>query len=117
MYEERVFFVEQKAAYEMLSSDGSSDVCSSDLRYISVCWHYHPNEGSLDATRADDADAGGERFDMAGSQARSPGNRMALLEPLATVWRSAERRVGKACGSTCSSRWWPAHEKKNMPHY
>src|SRR3546814_16577536 len=26
--------------------------------------------------------------------------------------RSAERRVGKACGSTCRSRWSPEQEKK-----
>src|SRR3546814_10977691 len=27
--------------------------------------------------------------------------------------RSAERRVGKECVSTCRSRWSPYHEKKN----
>src|SRR3546814_17530320 len=27
--------------------------------------------------------------------------------------RSEERRVGKECVSTCRSRWWPDHEKKN----
>src|SRR3546814_15584625 len=27
--------------------------------------------------------------------------------------RSEERRVGKECVSTCSSRWSPYHEKKN----
>src|SRR3546814_15777650 len=27
--------------------------------------------------------------------------------------RSEERRVGKGCVSTCRSRWWPHHEKKN----
>src|SRR3546814_19105833 len=26
--------------------------------------------------------------------------------------RSEERRVGKECVSTCSSRWWPSHKKK-----
>src|SRR3546814_19442744 len=25
--------------------------------------------------------------------------------------RSAERRVGKECVRTCSSRWWPVHSK------
>src|SRR3546814_17856317 len=25
------------------------------------------------------------------------------------TWRSAERRVGKECVSTCRSRWWPYH--------
>src|SRR3546814_14688473 len=28
-------------------------------------------------------------------------------------WRSEERRVGKACVSTCRSRWSPYHSKKN----
>src|SRR3546814_19482113 len=27
--------------------------------------------------------------------------------------RSGERRVGKECVSTCRSRWWPYHSKKN----
>src|SRR3546814_18550290 len=30
--------------------------------------------------------------------------------------RSAERRVGKACVSTCRSRWSPYTKKKNNPH-
>src|SRR3546814_15152129 len=25
------------------------------------------------------------------------------------ISRSEERRVGKVCGSTCKSRWWPYH--------
>src|SRR3546814_13175169 len=28
---------------------------------------------------------------------------------LAGLSRSAERRVGKGCVSTCRSRWWPGH--------
>src|SRR3546814_12941177 len=34
------------------------------------------------------------------------------LAPLADH-RSAERRVGKECVSTCRSRWAPAHKQKN----
>src|SRR3546814_17858320 len=30
--------------------------------------------------------------------------------------RSAERRVGKECVSTCRSRWSPYHSKKNQIH-
>src|SRR3546814_11804968 len=30
--------------------------------------------------------------------------------------RSAERRVGQACVSTCRSRWSPSHSKKNSQH-
>src|SRR3546814_20076394 len=32
---------------------------------------------------------------------------------LRTLHRSEERRVGKECVSTCSSRWSPYHSKKN----
>src|SRR3546814_18194816 len=32
----------------------------------------------------------------------------------AEVGRSAERRVGKACVSTCRSRWSPYHSKKKI---
>src|SRR3546814_20156990 len=30
--------------------------------------------------------------------------------------RSEERRVGTACVSTCSSRWWPYHKKQKTNH-
>src|SRR3546814_16161393 len=32
------------------------------------------------------------------------------------AYRSEERRVGKACVSTCRSRWLPYHEKKKEGH-
>src|SRR3546814_10174513 len=38
----------------------------------------------------------------------SDADQLARLTVLpAWVWRSAERRVGKECVSTCRSRWWP----------
>src|SRR3546814_15369101 len=40
---------------------------------------------------------------------RAPGKAVELLAP---VFRSEERRVGKECVSTCSSRWSPYHSKK-----
>src|SRR3546814_16538385 len=36
-------------------------------------------------------------------------NRELLLK---LIRRSAERRVGKGCVSTCRSRWWAYHQKK-----
>src|SRR3546814_586641 len=33
------------------------------------------------------------------------------IGPLLHPGRSEERRVGKACVSTCRSRWWPSHKK------
>src|SRR3546814_14583684 len=42
-----------------------------------------------------------------------PSNRLeALKGNRAGQWRSEERRVGKECVSTCSSRWSPQHKKK-----
>src|SRR3546814_14137051 len=36
--------------------------------------------------------------------------------PVDLSGRSEERRVGKECFSTCSSRWSPYHSKKNKKH-
>src|SRR3546814_19236102 len=36
----------------------------------------------------------------------------ALAARMSNTRRSEERRVGKACVSTCRSRWWPYHSKK-----
>src|SRR3546814_12563518 len=41
-----------------------------------------------------------------------PALRPAAAYSLGTVNRSAERRVGKECVSTCRSRWSPYHKKK-----
>src|SRR3546814_14933611 len=79
------FFFKQKTAYEMRISDGSSDVCSSDLGH-----------------RLDRADGSG------------PGNAQTVRARLAGG-RSEERRVGKGCVSTCRSRWSPYHSKKTPP--
>src|SRR3546814_14844624 len=38
-----------------------------------------------------------------------------ILTASALLPRSEERRVGKACVSTCSSRWSPYHSKQNPP--
>src|SRR3546814_4146634 len=104
-------FFKQKTAYEMRISDWSSDVCSSDLppcealhfemlraRFHRVA-HFEP-----------EATASGDRF------ARD----QLAIEPCC-AWRcdlvrkgdvrprSEERRVGKECVSTCSTRWWTYH--------
>src|SRR3546814_9161420 len=111
-------FFKQKTAYEMRISDWSSDVCSSDLsggtaapcfiltcrqRKCRNCEHcyiyYHcssknpcvgsyPN-GCLAAFHMRNVTVEFQ-FDDNGD-------------------RSEERRVGKECVSTCSSRWWPYH--------
>src|SRR3546814_5780523 len=99
-----VFFFKQKTAYEMRISDWSSDVCSSDL-HLAVLeqrgFDDRLGEGDvvLHAThvgkaQVDEFDAivGDEFFDVFDGHGGL---------------RSAERRVGKECGSTCRSRWSP----------
>src|SRR3546814_1329351 len=106
-----VFFCfKQKTAYEMRISDWSSDVCSSDLLGL--------ENGDLRAAertfqllqqvagRAGRAERPGRVYlqtympDHSVMRALIAGDRDAFL-------RSAERRVGKECVSTCRSRWSP----------
>src|SRR3546814_16472097 len=72
----------------MRISDWSSDVCSSDLAAAPSNRTARPCPANRGATRAVPARA----------QPRDS--------------RSEERRVGKACVSTCRSRWVPYHSKK-----
>src|SRR3546814_20685836 len=85
------FFFKQKTAYEMRISDWSSDVCSSDLIQTRSIHMANPAI-SVRIGRVRDAADGEAR-----EQQRE---------------RSEERRVGKECVSTCSSRWSPYHYKK-----
>src|SRR3546814_17915880 len=130
------FFFKQKTAYEMRISDWSSDVCSSDLlpeqRYCSV--GSDNLRGGRRAT-AHLARLGRRRIAFLGDIEapeviqRYQGYLRALEEAglpvdpalvvpahfeiefaedaVATLIRSEERRVGKACVSTCSSRGAP----------
>src|SRR3546814_10620124 len=89
----------QKTAYEMRISDWSSDVCSSDLMIRDLRAHdIHCTSGGAD-------------------QAATQGH-VDVVQDLRThsihctsdgADRSEERRVGKACVSTCRSRWSPSH--------
>src|SRR3546814_6917124 len=83
------FFFKQKTAYEMRISDWSSDVCSSDLDHDTVLGRIVGNECL----------AASERAIGCGEV------RVGFLQ----VLRSAERRVGKECVSTCRSRCSPYH--------
>src|SRR3546814_17234303 len=101
----------------MRISDWSSDVCSSDLldatdgdkgrlgvkARIALDPADHPIDASLDMknfmlTRRDDATVQADATIKASGPAKS-----------ASISRSEERRVGKACVSTCRSRWSPYH--------
>src|SRR3546814_6783739 len=92
------FFFKQKTAYEMRISDWSSDVCSSDLLApVEVAAVAHPHHAR--AVAAAQGDVGhADRL-----------RRVELDDPRAHLLRSAERRVGKECVSTCRSRWSPYH--------
>src|SRR3546814_7042686 len=110
-----VFFFKQETAYEVRISDWSSDVCSSDLGLAAYAW-YHPaafcrQQSSSLFFGAGLPDGGTvtpedwARFVDTAIAARFPDG-FTLLDG---EGRSEERRVGKACGSTCRSRWSPFH--------
>src|SRR3546814_4582943 len=96
-----LFLFQQKTAYEMRISDWSSEVCSSDLTNsatnftdgkVLVAWN-----GSAEAARAV---AAAMPILLRAEQ---------VFVFTASEGRSEERRVGKACVSTCRSRWSPYH--------
>src|SRR3546814_11709408 len=89
----------------MRISDWSSDVCSSDL-----------DLGRLDIAQERDTPSPQpcemRRRAPAAAQIIAADRAIALLGQLRPP-RSEERRVGKACVSTCRSRWSPYHQKNN----
>src|SRR3546814_9931471 len=105
------FFFKQKTAYEMRISDWSSDVCSSDL----------PG-GGRDLNGASlrngeiPAFAGMTKFGLRAAPRNSaphrlyhPNVRLCFRNHRRRRLTSDERRVGKACVSTCRSWWSPVH--------
>src|SRR3546814_17018047 len=112
------FFFKQKTAYEMRISDWSSDVCSSDLVDIvfaneeEVCSLYDAADfdAALQAVRAHCEVAALTRSEK--GAVIVAGDAVHVVD-VATVARSVERRVGKECVSTSSSRRWPEHSKRN----
>src|SRR3546814_19810776 len=85
----------------MRISDWSSDVCSSDL---ARAHRRHGTPGPVDRP--------GRRLSRAAHGAGAERGQ-ALLR----TQRSEERRVGKECVSTCSSRRSPYHYKKKLTCY
>src|SRR3546814_15054072 len=98
----------------MRISDWSSDVCSSDLRLHQLARGAIDIVGDLERA-AEAAGLGAHDHEVlhvgappgmrAAAENLDFGKRHAHLAPL----RSAERRVGKECVSTCRSRWSPYH--------
>src|SRR3546814_4524429 len=113
----RIFFCKQETAYEMRISDWSSDVCSSDPAII--------NGEIITGTVVDQRLAliitanGGKVEEQEKERLRLQVLRNLIDETLQIqeakandivvdrAERSEERHVGKACVSTCRSRWPP----------
>src|SRR3546814_3378359 len=90
-----LLFFKQQTAYEMRISDWSSDVCSSDLK---------EKNGGKENKKEKKQKGGG-----AGVKKKTKDNEEKYRPKL----RSAERRGGKECVSTCSSRWSQYHYNEN----
>src|SRR3546814_10622060 len=112
------FFFKQKTAYEMLISDWSSDVCSSDLfrlRHDFTELARHRGDVHCHDAAARGARIGDEIEDRAKIAREAP----VVLQPAhdhaldharaGEVDRSEERRVGKEGVSTGRCRWSPYH--------
>src|SRR3546814_19989233 len=101
----------------MRISDWSSDVCSSDL-FAGPFPEQVKMSLSLPEGLKDDAGrtlVNADQFPLSFSTATFPplvkfsSGSFGVIERFTEVGRSEERRVGKACVSTCRSRWSPDH--------
>src|SRR3546814_16331643 len=100
-----VFVFKQKTAYEVRISDGSSDVCSSDLSAAGR---------ACTASSASTSTGPVHHGIFVERRARlSPSRAETGRITLGTMPSSEERRVGTACVSTCISRWSPYPLKTN----
>src|SRR3546814_18613163 len=110
-------------AYELRIRDWSSDVCSSDLaaadrvdgpRKVSgkAPYAYERHDMVPDPAYGvilGSAIAKGRIISIDSRDAESAHGVLAIVtaDNAGKIGRSAERRVGKACGSTCKYRWSP----------
>src|SRR3546814_2582357 len=104
------FCFKQKTAYEMRIRDWSSDVCSSDLAQRQAA------QRQPRLRRGCRRRAHVEYPRRPGRAQRTPPVAEEVVEeagdPVALEPRSAERRGGKECVSTCKSRCYPYHYNK-----
>src|SRR3546814_14021970 len=107
----------------MRISDWSSDVCSSDLKAAD---QRHGDRQGRDDGRTpvlqerkdhdhDEREGYRERLENLTDGLSHEGGRIEY-ERIGDVIRSEERRVGKECVSTCTSRWSLYHATKNTDH-
>src|SRR3546814_18084117 len=94
----------------MRISDGSSDVCSSDLQGLETILEAARRIGPDSAIRFVLAGEGAARARLEGASQGLPPVALPGLQP---AERSEERRVGEECVSTCCSRWASYRSKKN----
>src|SRR3546814_12101504 len=97
----------------MRISDWSSDVCSSDLRADDKLHNVDAQLNDAIPAMAKRFEALKDQFDycVIDTPPTWGGRNFAalLVTDLVISPRSAERRVGKECVSTCRSRWSPYH--------
>src|SRR3546814_4105137 len=101
----------QKTAYEMRISDWSSDVCSSDLgakrpRKLSQVKLSTSKGKVITRNNSPTAETAAAPIKSAVIKGIIEANTLGVQ---VNAVRSEERRVGKACVSTCRSRWSPYH--------
>src|SRR3546814_19334626 len=101
----------------MLISDWSSDVCSSDLQVVlrrlleggcvgTMAGHVAVERGAAAYETRDFSD---QNSPNDGGRLMRDGWEKVDEIDVNPAWRSEERRVGKECVCTCSSRWSPYH--------
>src|SRR3546814_17116891 len=101
----------------MRISDWSSDVCSSDLRYVSASGGGRAAASRMPNSRAVAGGVAGLARNFV-NQGPAEALRRFNLEGMAgapaedVLVRSEERRVGKECVSTCRDRWSQYNKKK-----
>src|SRR3546814_18376776 len=97
----------------MRISDWSSDVCSSDLKWVpNQVFYDQLSKATLLKLLAEGC--GNDAAENCQTMKRSDlavtvNERLAGRRILPPALRSEERRVGKECVSTCRSRWSPYH--------
>src|SRR3546814_4956175 len=110
-YVDEFFFFKQKTAYELRISDWSSDVCSSDLTVSAAALDLPEPEETGTTFIANAELKAMQAADLSGLPALADDSGLCVeaLNGDPGIFRSEERRVGKACVSTCRSRWSPYH--------
>src|SRR3546814_13662305 len=106
-------FFKQKTAYELRISDWSSDVCSSDLAGDDdfAFGRGVGGRGGLGLRR------GSREKHRTNARRSQPISNIGHVKSIlmdANQLRTEERRVGKECVSTFSTRWSPYHLKKKI---